>query len=186
MSSYHILQEINIFHNSSRGLINGEFLVIILMLFSQVLRKNIKCGHSLESLLMSTHNICFYGEIWKVIPKLSSNTLVQRVFCNKLFFSSKLYCTNIWTTSWHHQQNGMCTQRRLRSAWAFVQSDQSLPCPHEEGLVPYWPTECTAKTQINLPRLIWVFTGHTSILLVLSWGRIFFIFHHITYLKGTH
>ena len=23
---------------------------------------------------MSTHNICFYGEVWKIIPKLSSNT----------------------------------------------------------------------------------------------------------------
>ena len=25
---------------------------------------------------MSTHNICFYGEISKIIPKLSSNTLL--------------------------------------------------------------------------------------------------------------
>ena len=25
-------------------------------------------------ILMSTHNICFYGEIWKIISKLSSNT----------------------------------------------------------------------------------------------------------------
>ena len=25
---------------------------------------------------MSTHSICFYGEMWKVIPKLSSNTLL--------------------------------------------------------------------------------------------------------------
>ena len=25
---------------------------------------------------MSTHNICFYGEIMKIIPKLSSNTLL--------------------------------------------------------------------------------------------------------------
>ena len=25
---------------------------------------------------MSTHNICFYGEITKIIPKLSSNTLL--------------------------------------------------------------------------------------------------------------
>ena len=25
---------------------------------------------------MSTHNICFYGEIMKIIPKLSSNTFL--------------------------------------------------------------------------------------------------------------
>ena len=30
----------------------------------------------------------------------------------------------------------LCTQRRLISAWAFTQSDQSLRCPHEESLGP--------------------------------------------------
>ena len=34
------------------------------------------------------------------------------------------------------QQNGMCTQQRLGSAWASAQSDQSLCCPHEESLGP--------------------------------------------------
>ena len=29
-----------------------------------------------EAILMSTHNICFYGEITKIIPKFSSNTLL--------------------------------------------------------------------------------------------------------------
>ena len=32
---------------------------------------------------------------------------------------------HIWATSWQNQQNGMCAQRRLRSAWASAQSDQS-------------------------------------------------------------
>ena len=30
----------------------------------------------------------------------------------------------------------LCAQRRLRSAWASAQSDQSLRCPHEESLGP--------------------------------------------------
>ena len=30
----------------------------------------------------------------------------------------------------------LCAQRRLRSALAFAQSDQSLRCPHEENLGP--------------------------------------------------
>ena len=37
---------------------------------------------------MNTHNICFYGEITKIIPKLSSDTLlicstgnICRVYC---------------------------------------------------------------------------------------------------------
>ena len=29
-----------------------------------------------EVILMSMHNICFYGEIMKIIPKSSSNTLL--------------------------------------------------------------------------------------------------------------
>ena len=37
------------------------------------------------------------------------------------------------TASWQNQQNGMCAQQRLRSAWAFTQSDQSLHCPLEES-----------------------------------------------------
>ena len=43
----------------------------------------------------------------------------------------------------------MCAQRRLRSAWASAQSDQSLRCPPEETLGPYLPIELTAKTLIR-------------------------------------
>ena len=43
---------------------------------------------------------------------------------------------NIRAASWQNQQNGMCAQRRLRSAWASAQSDQSLRCPHEETVGP--------------------------------------------------
>ena len=54
--------------------------VLIRIASMLVLHKNICCGYSLESLgeaiLMSSHNICFYGEINKIIPKLSSNTLL--------------------------------------------------------------------------------------------------------------
>ena len=44
----------------------------------------------------------------------------------------------------------LCTQRRLRSAWASAQSDQSLCCPHEESLASYLPIERIAKTLISL------------------------------------
>ena len=75
----------------------------------------------------------------------------------------------IWTKKQYEpthekkQQNGMCTQRRLRSAWASAHLDQSLRCPHEESLGPKLPIECTAKTdQIGqTSRLIWVFAGCT-------------------------
>ena len=60
-----------------------------------------------------------------------------------------------WAALWQNQQNGMCAQRRLRSAWASTQSDQNLRCPHEE-----------ADAQADLS-LHWV---HITMLLVLSWG----------------
>ena len=44
----------------------------------------------------------------------------------------------------------LCAQRRLRSAWASAQSDQSLRCPHEESWVPKLPIERTAKSLIRL------------------------------------
>ena len=64
----------------------------------------------------------------------------------------------------------LCAQRRLRSAWASAQSDQSLRCSHEKSLCPQLPIERTAKTDQTgrMPRLIWVFAGRTLILLVLS------------------
>ena len=43
-----------------------------------------------------------------------------------MFLNSSSF--GIWATSWQNQQNGMCAQRRLRSAWASPQSDQSLRC----------------------------------------------------------
>ena len=55
-----------------------------------------------------------------------------------------------WAASRQNQQNGMCTQRRLRSAWASTQPDQSLHCPHEETLDPQLPIERTAKALIRL------------------------------------
>ena len=57
-----------------------------------------------------------------------------------------------------------CAQRRLRSAWASAQSDQSLRCPHEESLGPWLPIELTAKTDqtLRMPRLIRVFAGDSD------------------------
>ena len=66
----------------------------------------------------------------------------------------------------------LCAQRRLRSAWASVHSDQSVLCAQ-------WVTKDPSFLHVDsedsdqtgrMPRLIWVFTGRTSILLVLSWG----------------
>ena len=76
-------------------------------------------------------------------------------------------------TWWQNQQNGMCAQLRLRSAWASAQADQSLLCPHEERLGPQLSIECTAKTLIRLggcPGWSESSLSAHAILLVLSWG----------------
>ena len=56
----------------------------------------------------------------------------------------------IWASARQNQENDMCAQRRLISALASAQSDQSLCCPHEKSLGPKLPVECTAKTLIRL------------------------------------
>ena len=62
------------------GFVKREYIMIIPGYFFLFLHKNMCCGYSLEAprlaeaLVMSTHNICFYGELEKIIPELSSNT----------------------------------------------------------------------------------------------------------------
>ena len=62
----------------------------------------------------------------------------------------------------------MCSQRRLRSAWA---SESSLSAWWKLGsLITYWTHREDSDQTGRMPRLIWVFAGRTVILLVLSWG----------------
>ena len=77
----------------------------------------------------------------------------------------------IWAASWQNEQND-CAQRRLRSAWASAQSDQSLLCAQSVVMDPSFlhaDSEDSDQTG-RMPRLFWVFAGCTVILLVLSWG----------------
>ena len=57
-----------------------------------------------------------------------------------------------WASAWQNQQNGMCAQRNLRSAWASAQSDQSLRCPHEESkpLHEDWSDWADAQADMSL------------------------------------
>ena len=58
----------------------------------------------------------------------------QTSFC---YFTSLASKTEyIWAASLQNQQNGMCAKRRLRTAWASAQSDQSFRCPQWESLGP--------------------------------------------------
>ena len=78
-----------------------------------------------------------------------------------LYRKNLLACSKILNgaTAWQNQQIYWLTQRRLSSAWASNQSDQSLRYPHEETLGP----KSTAKTVQTgrMCRLSWVFAGRT-------------------------
>ena len=66
----------------------------------------------------------------------------------------------------------LCAQQRLRSAWASAQSGQSLLCSQWVAKDPSFLHEDSEDSDQTewMPRLIWVFAGHTATLLVLSWG----------------
>ena len=69
---------------------------------------------------------------------------------NKKCFSWYHSLAAIWAASWHNKQNGMCAQRRLRSAWASAQSDQSLRCALNGYVCVLAFFKRTAKTLIRL------------------------------------
>ena len=113
---------------------------------------------------------CFYKELWKHMLLVliwiawtcwgSSNEskqhmLLQRsryMACN-LKTTKSLDCALIGECAVigpNGVPSDMCTQRRLRSACAFSQSDQSLHCPHEETLHPWQSKMCLVKILIRL------------------------------------
>ena len=82
----------------------------------------------------------------------------------------------------------VCAQRRLRSAWASAQSDQSLHCPHEEktgSLATHWAPSEDSDQAGRMPKLIWVFTGRTAILLVLSCRGLFYYLYTMSWHRET-
>ena len=68
---------------------------------------------------------------------------------------------HLWAATWENVPSNMCAQRRLKSACASAQSDQSLRCPHEETLYPWLSKLRPLKILIRLCRLIWIFVGRT-------------------------
>ena len=97
-------------------------------------------------------------------------TLKVQKLCFKIWHL-KPSCLN-WAASWQNQQYGMCAQRRLRSAWASVQSDQSsLSAWRKLGpWATHWAQSEDSDQTGRMPRLIGVFAGHIVILLFLSCG----------------
>ena len=75
-----------------------------------------------------------------------------------------IWLTKIWLSCRTTKQNDMCTQRRLRSAWASAQSDQSSLCAQLIVRCPmFFHADSKNSDQTGrMPRLIWVFAGRTG------------------------
>ena len=74
---------------------------------------------------------------WSCNLWLVSGYSLKKYFLNLVQYD--LPCKSWWRQMSHGMikpTEWVCTQRRLRSAWASSQSDQSLHCPHEETLGP--------------------------------------------------
>ena len=97
--------------------------------------------HRLDSLLYSNFRVIttiFLGvRIFRKFTVMSVTEPYKRkiLYCNVDFWIRFQPGWQMkWARAWQNQQNDLCAQWRLRSAWASAQSDQSLRCLHEECL----------------------------------------------------
>ena len=94
---------------------------------------------------MTLNELVKLTTLWTTGPRSSSKKKIQVTFLT-LVLSTLVHCPR-WATIRHfwHFSHLMTkpTKRhvrpaRLRSAWTSTKSDQSLRCPHEESLGPYY------------------------------------------------
>ena len=91
--------------------------------------------------------VFFTWFVTKSIPPLKLQTLKQKMWiCPDKKGSKWELCWTNWATSWQNQQNSMCTEQWLRSAWASAQS--ALSTWRKLGsLATHW---ATAKSRSDL------------------------------------
>ena len=121
-------------------------------IFSRILSKEEPCktlrmtgkGYILLSvrnhtLFCHTH---FPAKIW------TANCITQP----QTYYMYSMTSIIIWAASRQNQQSVICAQRRLRSTWASVQSDQSLRCPHEEykNLLWVWDVDRKIRPRVTV------------------------------------
>ena len=113
---------------------------------------------------------------WACVPVWSQSSLFS---CRKFLplATHKAHIEDWSASAWQNQQNDLSAQGRLRSAWASAQSEQSsLRSQWVAKDLSFIPADSEVSDQTNedpdqtgrMPRLIRVFAGCTSFLLVLS------------------
>ena len=97
---------------------------------------------------------CFIGELENCF-KLQNKTSFNNIY--EIWTGHNREMSRLMTkpTKW------LCAQRRLRSAWAFAQSDQSSLCAQWVAKDPrFLHADSENSDQTGwMPRLIWVFAG---------------------------
>ena len=113
----------------------------------------------------------FWNWCSMVFRKWTQNTIaLSRRVVWAILYNFVIICTEYISRDMTKPTKWMCAQRRLRSAWASAQSDQSSLCAQWVAKDPsflYADSEDSDQTG-RMPRLIWVFAGCTVTLLVLS------------------
>ena len=107
--------------------------------------------------LVSTCNLWWLPVTLKCLIILGFLTLTFKIF----HASAKWHKKSMLVASWQNQGNGSCTQRRLKSAWASSQSDQSSLsawrklgslATHWAHSQKLWPDWADAKADLCLCR----------------------------------
>ena len=158
----------------------GSFLSLVFRIecnLSLLKPDTIRCGHETYSYQQLLVKGLTPSELCRISPSMPT-----RPYPEKLIHVIRW----VFLHKRQNQQNDMCAQQRLKSAWASAQSEQSLRCPPEESLGLKPSIERTAKTLIRLgecPGWSESLLGAHVILLVLSWGGSNMYPHHVLYFK---
>ena len=104
----------------------------------------------------------------------------ESIYIKRLLQKKKeLLIHNIWAIARQNQQNDLCAQWRLESAWASTQSYQSSLSAWKKlgSLATHWAHSEDSDQTGQMHRLIWVFTGHSChfVGFVMRWLICFYI-----------
>ena len=84
-----------------------------------------------------------FGVHYKSTQPKRESRFVFPVVCvvKALAIITMIHSHSIWACTWQNQQNDICAQQKLRSAWASTQSDHKVVAVHMKNIEPlttYW------------------------------------------------
>ena len=116
--------------------------------------------------ILSAHYLLNHS-LGSFLPNIHENTFgIQKkcdwILLTLIYIQGYLGHKHNWAASWQNQQNGLCAQRRLRSAWASESDQSSLSAWRKLWfLATHWAHSEDSDPTGRMPRLIRVFAGRT-------------------------